>query len=56
MLGWKEKFISNASRKILIKTVAQSIPTYSMGLFRLPKAMCNAIKLDLGQLLVGTEI
>ena len=43
VLGWKEKFISKAGREILIKTVAQSIPTYSMGLFKLPKAMCNAI-------------
>ena len=43
VLGWKEKFISKAGWEILIKTVAQSIPTYSMSLCKLPKAMCDAI-------------
>ena len=33
VMGWKEKFISKAGREILIKTIAQTIPTYSMGIF-----------------------
>ena len=33
VLGWKEKIISKAGREILIKTVAQAIPIYSMGIF-----------------------
>lgn len=41
--SWKEKFISKADRKILIKTIAQAIPTYSMSLFKLPNALCNDI-------------
>ena len=43
MMGWKEKFISKASRKILIKTVAQTIPTYSMSLFKLPRSLYDNI-------------
>ena len=43
VLGWKEKFISKAGREILIKTVTQAIPTYSMSLFKLPKSICNNI-------------
>ena len=43
VLGWKEKFISKAGREILIKTVAQLIPTYSMSLFKLPWSICNSI-------------
>ena len=43
VLGWKEKFISKAGREILIKTVAQAIPTYAMSLFKLPKSMCDSI-------------
>ena len=43
VLGWKEKYISEAGRKILIKTVAQVIPTYSMSIFKIPRALCDAI-------------
>ena len=37
--GWKEKFVSKVGREVLIKTVAQVIPTYSMSLFQLPKTL-----------------
>ena len=43
VLGWKEKYISKAGREILIKTVAQVIPTYSMSIFKIPRALCDAI-------------
>ena len=39
VMGWKEKFISKARHEILIKMVAQAIPTYSMGLFKIPKSI-----------------
>ena len=43
VLGWKENYISKARREILIKTVAQAIPTYSMSIFKIPRALCDAI-------------
>ena len=43
VMGWKEKFISKASYEILIRTVAQAIPTYSMSLFKIPKAICDNV-------------
>ena len=47
VLGWKEKYISKAGREILIKTVAQAIPTYTMGMFKIPKALCDTINFTL---------
>ena len=44
-----EKFISKASREVLIKMVAQAILTYSMSLFQLPKLLASKI-------LVGTKL
>ena len=39
--GWEEKLLSQASREILIKAVAQAIPTYTMNCFKLPIGLCN---------------
>ncbi|XP_059436808.1 uncharacterized protein LOC132169875 [Corylus avellana] len=40
---WKLKFLSQAGKEILLKAVIQAIPTYSMGVFLLPKALCSEI-------------
>ena len=49
VMGWKEKYISKAGRQILIKTIAQAIPTYSMSAFRIPKVVCDGISLVLAK-------
>ena len=43
VMGWKGKHISKAGREVLIKTVTQAIPTYSMSMFKFPKKICDAI-------------
>ena len=42
-MGWKKKHISKACQEVLIKSVAQAIPTYSMSLFKIPKTICDGI-------------
>ena len=41
--GWKEKLILKAGREILIKTVAQAVPTYTMSIFNIPKQIYEDI-------------
>lgn len=48
-MGWKEKFISKAGKEILIKTIAQVIPTYTMRIFKIPKASCDTINSTLAK-------
>lgn len=42
--GWKEKCMSFEGRGVLIRAVAQAIPTYYMSCFLLPKGLCNRIE------------
>ena len=48
-MGWKEKIISKVGREILIKTIAQAIPTYTMSIFKLLKALCDSINSTLAK-------
>ena len=35
--------LSRAGKEVLIKAVAQSIPTYTMGVFLLPAKLCDEL-------------
>jgi hypothetical protein len=41
--GWKEKLLTHAGKEILLKSVIQAIPTYTMSVFRLPKTLSKEI-------------
>lgn len=38
---WEFRFLSKAGKELLLKSVAQSIPSYAMGVFILPISLCK---------------
>ena len=42
--SWRGKIFSMGGRELLIKSVMQSVPTYTMSVFRLPVVLCDEIQ------------
>lgn len=41
---WNNKILSRAGKSVMIKNVAQSVPTYCMSCFMIPKSLCQEIE------------
>jgi hypothetical protein len=39
--NWAERNMSSGAKEVLIKAVAQAIPAYTMGVFKLPTTLCD---------------
>ncbi|XP_062093901.1 uncharacterized protein LOC133799929 [Humulus lupulus] len=39
--SWENKFLSKPGKETLIKSIAQALPSYAMGVFLIPKGMCE---------------
>lgn len=44
MSGWNYKFLSKGSKEVLLKAVAQAIPTYTMSVFKITPHLCEKIE------------
>ena len=44
MQGWKEKLLLQGGRQVLIKSVLQAMPTFTMGCFKILKSLCKDIE------------
>lgn len=47
--GWQEKLLSKAGKEILIKAVAQAIPTFALSCFDLTKDLCDELSSMIGR-------
>lgn len=47
--NWKNQFLSPAGKEVLLKAVIQSIPTYCMSVFAIPKKHCKEIAAEMGK-------
>jgi hypothetical protein len=41
--GWLEQLLAAGGKEVLIKSVVQTIPTFSMYCLKLPRGLCEAI-------------
>ncbi|XP_021771707.1 uncharacterized protein LOC110735833 [Chenopodium quinoa] len=42
--GWKGKVLFKAGREVMVKVVAQSLPTYAMSVFKFPSSFCDELR------------
>ena len=47
--SWKEILLSRAGKEVLIKAVAQAVPTFAMGCFDITKDICDQISSMIGK-------
>lgn len=42
--AWQSKFLSRAGKEVLLKSIAQAMPLFTMSVFLLPLSMCDSIQ------------
>lgn len=52
--GWKSNLFSIGGKEVLIKSVAQTIPTYVMSCFKLPSSFCSELSKTIPRFWWGT--
>lgn len=54
--GWKEKFLSRAGKEVLLKSIAQAIPTYVMSCFKIPDSICQNLESMMSNFWWGNDV
>ena len=55
LASWKGKLLSTGGREILIKVVAQAVPTYTISCFQVHKILCKDLENMMRNFLVGAK-
>jgi ribonuclease HI len=53
--GWNDRPLSRAGKEVLLKSVAQAIPTYVMSCFRIPTSICENMRRPISNFWWGAE-
>ena len=53
--SWKQKYLSQGGKEVLLKAIAMAMPIFSMNIFRLPKEICEDINRILAQFWWGAD-
>lgn len=53
--SWSAKYLSRAGKEVLIKSVAQEIPSYCMGAFLIPTSLCEEIERTMNSFYWGSK-
>ena len=55
MKGWIEKTLSTACKEVLVNSVAQAVPVFSMSCFKLPRGLCEHLNKLIRQFWWGSK-
>ncbi|XP_024045337.1 uncharacterized mitochondrial protein AtMg00310-like [Citrus sinensis] len=53
--GWQHKFFSSGGKEVLIKVVAQAVPTFAMSVFKILLGLCEEIQKEVAKFWWGTD-